>query len=270
MAILTLSSDLGTNNFALAEYRARFISSFSSHIVVDLFHHLEANDIESIAYQLVGAINVFPEDTVHIIFTPYSELNNEVLLTKIKNQYLLVPNNGILSLIHYLDYSASVYRTVDNDESSDGLSFIYKLTTELLENNWPLPLQETFHFTQSKPLNTDLFFLDDKIIARVLHTDSLGNIVLNIQEEEFYNYLHNRPFYISFVGTKIFQLSPNYTTAYNPNRIGALFNRAGFLELFMIGGNLAALFNINKWKNNKIEIFIHHDSNSEINFQTRI
>ena len=37
----------------------------------------------------------------------------------------------------------------------------------------------------------------------------------------------------------------------------------------MIGGNLAELFSVNKWKNNKLEILIDHDTNREINFQPR-
>ena len=109
MSLITLTSDLGYNNFALAEFKARFVSQFPQHSVLDLFHHQEIYDIESIAYQLLGALSTFPDHTVHIVYNKYAVQNNQVLITKINNQYILVPNNGLLSLIHFLDYNARVY-----------------------------------------------------------------------------------------------------------------------------------------------------------------
>jgi hypothetical protein len=51
------------------------------------------------------------------------------------------------------------------------------------------------------------------------------------------------------------------------NKMGAIFNESGFLEIFMIGGNLAKLFNINKYSNNKIEIIIGTDAKNQIGFE---
>jgi S-adenosylmethionine hydrolase len=267
LSLITLTSDLGYNNFSLAEFKARFLSAFPQHQIIDLFHHHDAFDIESIGYQLLGALNTFPENSIHVVFNKYVVQNSDILILKINNQYVLTPNNGLVSLIHSLDYNAKVFQlsfTVSNVWKSwiDAVQAI-------LVGSIPVTAIETNQFIQTKPFNTDLHFMDDRIITRVIHTDTLGNIILNIQKEEFYHYLNNRAFYLSFIGTKIYQLSPNYSTTYNPNRIGALFNATGFIELFMIGGNLAELFNINKWKNNKFEIIIDNDTNREINFQPR-
>lgn len=267
MSLITLTSDLGYNNFALAEFKARFVSQFPQHSVLDLFHHQEIYDIESIAYQLLGALSTFPENTVHVVYNKYAVQNNQVLITKINNQYILAPNNGMLSMVHFLDYNAKVY-ILENSRTESGEWTLWLQTVQsLIDGKIPSAAVETNQFVQTKPFNTDLHFMDEKMITRVIHTDSVGNVVLNIQKEEFYHYLNNRAFHIAFISSKVFQLSPNYATTYNPNRIGALFNPTGFLEFFMIGGNLAELFNINKWKNNKFEIVIDNDTNREINFQ---
>lgn len=269
MSIISLSSDLGNNNFALAEFKANIAQRFSQHQVIDLFHHQEVYDIESIAYQLLGALNTFPEGSIHVVYNKYAVQNSDILITKLKNQFITAPNNGILSLIHFLDFQSKVYRIDGQQVEKETYQSWIDALGYLIDDKLPPMAMETNSFIQTKPFHSDLFLMDTKMITRVLHTDSIGNIVLNIQKEEFYDYLADRAFFISFVSSKIFQLSPNYATTYNPNHIGAIFNATGFLELFMIGGNLAELFNVNKWKNNKFEILIDHDTNREINFQPR-
>lgn len=269
MNIISISSDLGENNFGLAQFQAVIKSKFPQTKIVDLFHHSEVYDVESIAYQILGAINTFPENSIHVIYSKYSISKYNILITKILNQYIVAPNNGLISLIHFLDYNSKVYSLEYTD---DNFQFsIYQrnffLAIDLIVNDTvSTKLNEIIAFIQSKPFNTDLSIIEDRIITRVLHTDKLGNIILNIQRDDFFNHLDNRAFYLLFHTIKIFQLSPNYTTSYNNNRIGALFNETGFLEIFMIGGNLAKLFNISKWTNNKFEIFIDNDTNRQINF----
>ena len=270
MSIVSLSSDLGNNNYSLAQFKAELGSSFPDLKSVDLFHHNEVFDIESIAYQVMGAIATFPDSSIHLIYSKYNSNKKNVLVTRIGNQFVIAPNNGIISLLHILDFNAKVYsRDVDVESlnSIEQQSAYFDCLKMLLNNSYANNLNETISFIQTKPFNTDLSFLDDKIICRVLHVNSLGNVILNIRKDEFDDYLKNTAFHILFVNIKVFQLSPNYSTAYNNNRIGALFNEAGFLELFMIAGNLAKLFNINKWQNNKIEIIKDNDTNREINFQ---
>lgn len=269
MGIITLTSDLGSNNYALAAYKAQCVHHFPQHQVLDLFHHDEIHDVESIAYQLIGALATFPPKTIHLIQLKYTDVRPELLIVELQQQYIIAPNNGILSLLHFLDYSAKVYQVLKEGQGMPSWQTAINMCTALIEGQLPSPAYETNQFIQTRPFNSELHFLDDKILCRVLHTDSVGHTVLNIQKTDFYDYMQDRAFYISFIGTKIFQLSPNYATTYNPNRIGALFNETGFLELFMVGGNLAELFNINKWKNNQFEIVIDHGTHREINFQSR-
>ena len=271
MSIISLSSDLGENNFNIAQLKTAIYRRFPESKLIDLYHQSEAYDIESIAYQVLGAIETFPEESIHVIYGMYSVSKYDILITKIQNQYIIAPNNGLLSLIHFMDYQAPIYSLSYPSEP-----FTYKTYREQVLNAMDVILQnqlktlsETISIAHSKPFNTDLAILDNRIITRVIHTNTQGNIILNIRKDEFSQFFKDKPFYILFYTIKIYQLSPNYTTTYNNNRIGALFNETGFLELFMNGDKLSKLFNINKWTNNKFEIFIDHDTNSQINFQAR-
>ena len=88
MSIISLSSDLGNNNFALAEFKASIAQRFSQHQVLDLFHNQEVYDIESIAYQLLGALNTFPEGSIHVVYNKYAVQNSDILITKLNNQFI--------------------------------------------------------------------------------------------------------------------------------------------------------------------------------------
>lgn len=265
MSILTLTSDLGENNFGLAAFKANAQIRFPEDIIIDLFHHNEIFDIESIAYQVLGALNTFPKDSIHIVYSRYTTSKSDLLIIKLLGQYVIAPNNGIVSLLYFIDYQAKVYIQKLSEEIQDYFEIV-----DMIKSSSVSALPIAPQFTHTKPFNTDLMLLEDKILCRILYVNSLGNIILNIQKEEFYQFISDRAFHILLVNIKLFQFSPNYSVAYNPNRIGALFNATGFLEVFMIGGNLAELFNMNKWKNNKIEIYIDNDTNREINFQARI
>lgn len=268
MSILSLSTDLGHNNFNLAQIQARLKLNFPNDSIIDLFHHNEIYDIESIAYQIYGALNSFPDNSIHLVYCKYTVVKSNLLIIKIRNQFVICPNNGVLSLIHSLDFNAKIYSMDVQTEFFD-LDFYISNSFKAIESvrtNTYLQLTETVTFVQSKPFNTDLKIIESKIFTRVLHTDSLGNIILNILESEFKQAVQSKGFDILFHSIKIFQISPNYSTTFNTNKIGAIFNSAGFLELFMIGANLSKLFNINKFKSNKFEIIIHNDTNRQINF----
>lgn len=263
---------MGSNHFVLAQLKAAIQRRFNEIHLIDVCHQSDVYDTESMAYQLIGAIRTFPPQSIHWLYCRYNVSNYDILIADFHQQIVIVPNNGIMSAIHFLDYNAKVHNVSYPEGEKFDLTTYQNLHFKALElavkadySHLPAVVQ----FIQTKPFDTELSLMHDKIITRVIATDTLGNIVLNIQKHILFEHLSERAFYISFFGIKIFSLSPNYSTTYNNNRIGALFNETGFLELFMIGGNLSKLFNISKWKNNKIEIIIDNDTHREINFQAR-
>ncbi|MFY7862008.1 MAG: SAM hydroxide adenosyltransferase, partial [Chitinophagales bacterium] len=92
-----------------------------------------------------------------------------------------------------------------------------------------------------------------------------GNLILNIQKETFIQAVQSSNFQIEIRTQAITNLSRKYHSNHR-NNIGAIFNDTGYLEIFMVGGNLAQIFHFDKYSNNKITIKIGHDSRSQINF----
>lgn len=269
MSFITISSDLGENNFSLSILLARLKEMFSSFQVIPLYQQDDIYDIESIAYHIRGALNVFPEKTIHLIFCKYSLTNYDLILTKINNQYIISSDNGVSSLVHDNQPEINIYKISSQLKVFEFIPYLEsytKLIQSILENNYSSLLEPNPSMIQTKPFNTGLMIYEDRIITRVVSISSTGSIILNLSKKQFYEVVQEKPFYIQFVTIKISSISPNYKASDSNNKMGAIFNEAGFLEIFMIGGHVARLFNINKYSNSKIEIIIGHDPNSQIKF----
>ncbi len=269
MSIVTISSDLGENNYKLAALRASFIEKFPSFSINYLYQQEDKFDIESMAYQILGATHSFPEKSIHIIFCQYSITRYSLLLLKFKNHYIISSDNGIVSFFSNLDYDIEVYHLESRLEEYDFKGYVeqYIEALRLLNNHeYISKLQRTNSYLQTKPFSTGLVIQPDRIVARVLKIYESGNLVLNLTKMEFDSVIAQSSFFISFQTVKIRSISKNYNVTETNNRMGAIFNDIGFLEIFMIGGHVAKLFNINKFSNNKIEIVLDHDSNRQIKF----
>lgn len=265
---ITLLSDLGENNFSVAGLQYFFTEAFPARTVLNLYHQSDSFDIESLAYQLYGALHTFPEYSIHVLFCKKVNIPNQLLISKIKNQYVISPNNGILSVLHEEINTETFlfHSTKDNYEYQGFVQEYIQLIQWIESGEYSHKLDKAPNILQMKPLNTGLMISEDRIIARVIAILSTGNIVLNLKERDFNKVVSNQRFYIQFLTIRISHISNGYQHSNTNNKMGALFNEAGFLEIFMIGGSVAELFNINKYTNNKIEIVIGDSSNSQVNF----
>ena len=273
MPLITVSSDLGGNNFSDSYVIERIQQKFPSYRVVSLFHQEDIYDLESIAYQIRGALNLFPPDTIHLIFCKYSLSNYHLILSKINFQYVIGSDNGVSSLLHDYELDPEYYKYIGQLSEFNLEKYIdsyCEVIDSILKKNYSQVLDPNPTIVQTKPFNTGLIIQPDRIITRVVSISSTGSLILNLTKKQFYDTVQDQSFYIQFVTIKISKISPNYTASETNNKMGAIFNEAGFLEIFMIGGHVAKLFNINKYSNNKIEIIIGDDSNRQIKFLKKI
>lgn len=269
MPLITVSSDLGGNNFSDSYIIERIQQKFPSYRVVSLFHQEDIYDLESIAYQIRGALNLFPPDTIHLIFCKYSLSNYDLILSKINSQFVIGSDNGVSSLLHDYDLDPEYYKYIGQLSEFNLEKYVdlyCAVLDSIFKQSYSQILESSPTIVQTKPFNTGLIIQPDRIIARVVSISSTGSLILNLTKKQFHDTVQDQSFYIQFVTIKISKISPNYTASETNNKMGAIFNEAGFLEIFMIGGHVAKLFNINKYSNNKIEIIIGDDSNRQIKF----
>lgn len=268
MSIVTLSSDLGINSYLLASWKADILSQNSQNQIIDLYHSSDVTDIEQAAIQLMGAIRSMPDGTIHLYTGMYHSRNFDLVVISLKNQYIVSSDNGLVPLLHVLDYRASILKYTSKLKEWDWKVY-FRQYSELLKiiGQWNSQtiLEPSNDYIQVKPINMGLSMRPDRIMTRIIAITTLGHIILNITQEEFYQSVQDQKFAISIHTLKIREISQSYWID-NADRVGALFNTAGFLELFMVGDHLASLLSYNKYSNNKIEILLGDDPNRQINF----
>jgi S-adenosylmethionine hydrolase len=71
---------------------------------------------------------------------------------------------------------------------------------------------------------------DGKLLGEILHVDTFGNLVSNIEERRFFQFTQARPFVIRAKGKRIRSLKKGYWEGKKDEAI-ALFGSGGFLEI---------------------------------------
>ena len=100
MAIVTLTTDIGYNDYIVGAIKGQLLSADPSFNIVDITHRLSPFNYQQAAYICSNAFRHFPQNTFHIIIVNLFEAHpDHVLLAKYNGQYVACPDNGILTMI---------------------------------------------------------------------------------------------------------------------------------------------------------------------------
>lgn len=247
MALVTLTSDIGEQDYIVGAVKGQLLQINPAFSLVDISHQLVPFNYPQSAYICRNAIRNFPEFTYHIILINLFEQKPEHLLLAFhKNQYILCADNGLLTMILEdkpelviglpLDknatkntlYCAEVFGNAIND-LMNGISL-----QEIGEPD--VPIIEKNHL---RPL-----LGEDWIEGQIIFIDNFENVIVNITREEFEAQRKGRSFRIVFKRDEIIdKVSETYADATEGEKL-ALFNSGGYLEIAINKGNAAGLFGL--------------------------
>ncbi len=115
--IITLLTDFGWSDSYVAQIKAVILSRTAAAVqIVDISHQVPPQDIRWGARLLSEAAMLFPPGTVHVaVVDPGVGTHRRIVAAEIEDQFFVVPDNGLLSLI--LDcYSLKQARSAENPE----------------------------------------------------------------------------------------------------------------------------------------------------------
>ena len=203
MAIITLTTDLGTKDSYLATIKGSIYSQLENVRIVDISNQIEPFNINQAAFIVRNCFNDFPKGTVHII-----SVDDEL---SIENEHVAVESNG-----HYFIGADNGFFTIlFNDLRPDK---IVKLNISILSNSFTFASKNIFvpaacHLirggtleiigTPIKEFDVKRILLKaviqkDIIRGSVVHVDNYGNAVTNITKNEFEKTRKDRSFLIVF------------------------------------------------------------------------
>lgn len=247
MALLTLTSDIGNQDYLVGAVKAQLLQINPEFSIVDISHNIPPFNYPQAAYVCRSAFRNFPAFSYHLILVNLFETRPEQLLLAYHNsQYLLCADNGLLTMIleekpemvigiplekravkntiYYAGIMGKVVNQLVNGESikNIGLSDVNYLEKNhlrpMLDKNW--------------------------IEGQIIFIDNFENVIVNITREQFEEQRKGRSFRIVFKRDEMIdRISESYADVAEGEKL-AFFNSAGYLEIAINKGNAAGLFGL--------------------------
>src|SRR5215207_2097824 len=100
MALITLTSDIGEQDYLLGAIKGQLVNIIPQSLIVDISHSLSPFNYTQTAYICRNAIKNFPPYTFHLLLVNLFEKKPEqLLLAYHQEQYILCADNGLLTMI---------------------------------------------------------------------------------------------------------------------------------------------------------------------------
>ncbi len=241
--VVVLTSYDGKDPFLISTISSLFTQGYNP-IILD---GLSRDFVRSTAYVLKYALLKFPPDSIFIVL---NHLTSSTVVARYDNRTIIVPNNGLVTMV---------------SEHLDSLSVFDKSLPTLLNSK---PLYDILQASQEGHV-IEAFLpepvIDNElgqIIATIIHIDSYGNVVTNVNNLEniqIFSTLASKE--INFVKRNVILYSfefahvyPTYPFDVPPGKEVVFRDEMGYLSCGIINGNLAGILNLNEYVHIKIRL----------------
>src|SRR3954464_7156702 len=100
MPIITLTTDIGQQDYVVAAVKGQLYSVSESLTIVDVSHQLSSFNYPQAAYFCGSAFKYFPSGTFHIVLVNmFDQKPTQMLLAYHNKQYIACADNGLLTMI---------------------------------------------------------------------------------------------------------------------------------------------------------------------------
>ena len=252
MAIITLSTDVGQQDYLVGAIKGQLLSQDEKHNIVDITHYLSNTNYPQASYICSSAFKHFPANTFHIVILNfYDSPLNHLLVARHKEQYIICPDNGILTMIagERPKEVAKISLTQATNDFLSVTSVIAKAITYISKTeNFFNQTDTTVSINETFPLKPLIGF--ETIECQILFIDNFENAVLNLTKEQFEAQRNGRPFVILISrNEEVTTISTHYSGVPEGECL-AWFNSAGYLEIAINKGNVASLFGLQGYHEN--------------------
>ena len=256
MPIITLTSDIGNQDYLAGAVKARLLSINPEFNIVDISHTISPFNYPQAAYVCRSAVKNFPDFTYHIILVNlFDKKSDQLLLAFHNNHYLLCADNGLLTMILETKPEMIIGIPLEKGiiKNTIHLIDVFGRAINQLVNGEPIQHigQPDINYVEKNPLRPAMG--DDWIDGQIIFIDNFENVVVNITHDEFEKQRKGRHFKIAFKRDEMIErISESYADVPEGEKL-ALFNSAGYLEIAINKGNAAGLLGLKGFseKNNQ-------------------
>ncbi len=247
MAIITLTTDLGSKDFYQAALKGSLLKSLPTANIIDITHEVPSFNISYAAFVLKNAYPYFPKNTVHLIGidSVFSE-NTKYIALKFKDHYFVGADNGIFSLL----FDEKPEELVELNIMQD-LKFLHfplvdifvKAATHLAKGGQLKDIGLPTAAVEQRMLLHPVLE-KDMIRGSVIYVDTFSNVITNITKDLFTKIQRNRDFTLYFRKNEtITQLSWHYNEVQEGEKL-CLFGISNHLEIAINKGKASGLLGL--------------------------
>ena len=250
MAIITLTTDLGTNDSYLASVKGSIYNQINDARIVDISNDITAFNIPQAAFVLRNCYKDFPLGSIHIVSVD-DELNieNEHLVVKANGHYFIGSDNGLFSLL-LTEMKAEKIIQLNIAQESNCLTFatknIFAPAACHLARGGSMEMIGTLVDNYCVH-RTDLKAVKEKNLIKgvIIYNDNYGNAITNIDKTMFLDIQRGREFIIYYgrEDEKITTISKKYNDVPSGDKL-AIFGENEQLQIAMNKGTANTLLGL--------------------------
>lgn len=247
MNFVTLTSDIGKNDYLVGAIKAQLLQANADLQIVDISHNITPFNFPQASYVCRGGLRNFPDFTFHVILVSlFDKKPKNLLLAFHKNQYIFCADNGLLSMILEERPEMVIGLKLDKTATKNTLYLTSVIANAIQQICNGEPIQKIglpdISFIEKNPLLpvTNIDYMEGQIIF----IDNFENVIVNITRKDFEEHRKGRKFKILFLRDEtINKISETYADVQEGEKL-ALFNSADYLEIAINKGNAAGLFGL--------------------------
>jgi len=249
VAIITLTSDIGLQDYLTGAMKGLLAQACPNHTVIDISHEILPFNFPQAAYLCKSALKWFPKKTSHFILVNlFDRKNVPYLLCVHEEQYFFCSDNGLITMI--LGVKPEIICQLDIPSvGNNTLSVVEGFSEAVRALEYGTPVTEIGNPVSSLMERNPLqpIMQESYIEGQVIYIDRFENVVVNVTKEQFESCRKGRGFKIFVMRDEfISRISESYADAPEGEKV-AMFNTAGYLEIAINKGNAAGLFGLESY-----------------------
>jgi len=250
--IITLLTDFGTKDSYVASIKGVILSINPHCLVVDITHQVSPHDIQEGAFILANAYSYFPKGTIHLsVVDPGVGGARKPILLVTQNYFFIGPDNGLFTLVAQRERVTQVVVLIEQryflskvSKTFHGRDLFAPVAAHLSLGIKPVTfgheMNTIIKIGFQKPM-----LKEGKLLGEILHIDTFGNLVSNIDKENLFRFTKGQPLVIRAGGKTISGLKEGYWEGKKGETI-ALLGSSGFLEISVREGNAQKMLKLKR------------------------
>lgn len=250
MAIITLTTDLGSKDSYLASVKGAIYNQIEDVKIVDITNDILPFNVQEAAFVLRNCFKDFPIGTVHIISVDDElTVHNEHLAVKANGHYFVGADNGLFSLLLNEIKAEKIVR-LNISQTTDCTTFATKniftpAACHLARGGTMEIIGTEIPDFEVKKMELKAVFNDSVLRGAVIYVDSYGNVISNINKKEFRRYKKGLDFAIFFgrEDERITKISAKYKDVQIAEKL-AIFGENDLLQIAINQGKANKLLGL--------------------------